>query len=73
MMGFTPSELLFQANMAEREREVKALAHARQLGYRPRGLRTALAMRLAHMALHLDRDTTSRLVKRHLNAAGRRG
>lgn len=73
MMGLIPSELLLQTNVAEREREANALARPWQLGYRPKGLRAALAMRLAHLALHLDRDTTDRLVKRHFPAAGRRG
>ncbi len=73
MMPYMATELLLQTNIAEREREVKALARPRALGYRPRGLRAALASRLAHLALHLDRDTTGKLVKRHFNAAGRRG
>ncbi len=73
MMAFMATELMLQTNIAEREREIKALIRLQQLGYRPRGLRTALATRLARLALHLDGDTTGRLVKRHFNAAGRRG
>jgi hypothetical protein len=73
MMGFIPSELLLQANVAEREREAKALARPRALGYRPRGLRAALAAWLSHLAIHLRCATTDRPVKRRFTSAGRRG
>jgi len=73
MMGFIPSDLLLETNVAEREREAKALARPRALGYRPRGLRAALAAWLYHLGAHLHCATTDRPVKRRFTAAGRRG
>ncbi len=73
MMGLIPSELLLQTNVAEREREARALARPRELGYQPMGLRAVLATWLARLGAHLHCAAASCLVKRHFTAAGRRG
>ena len=70
MMDFTQSDLLLRVTYAERDRQARAIA-ARRDSEAPRGLRAALAARLAHMALHLDRETAGSLVRRHFGTAGR--
>src|SRR5438445_6499 len=56
MLDLNSSPLLWEAQLAERHREIAALpASARMRGLRPSGVRTVPAHLLAHLALHLDR------------------
>ncbi len=55
MIDFT-HELLVRAVLAEREREVKAIARAAEGAGRRRGLRASFAARLARLALWVDRE-----------------
>ncbi len=73
MFDYTTTELLLRDRLAEREREIAAVARAAHLraSAHPHSLRTALARRLARLALRLDRETTSSLVTRELRPAGR--
>jgi hypothetical protein len=70
MMDFGGNELYMQSIVAQRNREARAAWRVAEAMEPPRGLRATLATRLAHLAVHLDRETTDRLVVRHLRAAG---
>ena len=72
MLDLNSSPLLWEAQLAERHREVAALgATARVRVTRQSGLRTVLADLLAHLALHLDGRGVGSVVARHPNPAGR--
>ena len=71
MMDFSGTELNALAVISERRREAAAAYRVAEFSQPPRGLRATLATRLAHLAVHLDRETTKRLVVRHFGAAGR--
>jgi len=72
MLNLNSSPLLWEAQLAERHREVAALsATARVRVTRQSGLRTVLADLLAHLALHLDGRAVGSVVVRHPNPAGR--
>jgi hypothetical protein len=69
MMDFGATELTARAIMSQRGRDAAAVYRVAEFRQPPRGLRASLATRLAHLAVHLDRDTTNRLVGRHYGAA----
>ena len=69
MMDFSGNELTARAIMSARDRDAAAADKLAEFRQPPRGLRATLATRLAHIAVHLDGDTTDRLVGRHLNAS----
>ncbi len=72
MLDLNSSPLLWEAQLAERHREIAALsASARVRVTRRSGLRTVLANLLAHLALHLDGRAVGSVVARHPNPAGR--
>jgi hypothetical protein len=71
MMDFSGTELNTLAVISERRREAEAAYRVAQFRQPPRGIRATLATRLAHMAVHLDRETARTLVVRHFGAAGR--
>ena len=73
MMDFGGNELYMRAVASERNREARAAYRLAELRQPPRGLRATLATRLAHLAVHLDRETTGKLVVRHLRTARRHG
>ncbi len=60
MPGYVP-DLIVLAIMADREREVKAIARLRaaRAAARPRGLRAGFASRLARIALTLHREAAT--------------
>ena len=72
MMDFSGTELNALAVISERRSEAAAAYRVAEFRQPPRGLRATLATRLAHLAVHLDRDTTKKLVVRHFGAAGHR-
>ena len=69
MMDFGGNELTARAIMSQRDRDAAVAYRVAEFRQPPRGLRATLATRLAHMAVHLDGETTDRLVGRHLNTA----
>ena len=69
MMDFSVSDLYAWAIMSERARDAEAAYRLAEYRQPPRGLRASLATRLAHMAVHLDRESTGRLVGGHYKAA----
>ncbi len=72
MLDLNSSPLLWEAQLAERQREVAQLAaRARVPVTPPSGVRTVLANLLAHLALHLDGRAVGSVVARHPNPAGR--
>jgi hypothetical protein len=73
MMDFGGTELHLRAIISQRERDSYAAYRVAEYRQPPRGLRATLATRLAHLAVHLDRETTDKLVVSHLNTAGRHG
>jgi hypothetical protein len=73
MTDFAGNELYFRAVNSQRNREAQAIYRLAEFRQPPRGLRATVATRLAHLAVHLDRETTDKLVVKHLRAAGRHG
>ena len=73
MMDFGGNDLYARAVLSERHRDAEAAYRLAEFRQPPRGLRATLATRLAHLAVHLDRETTDKLVVSHLNTAGRHG
>jgi hypothetical protein len=73
MMDFGANDLYVRTIIKQREREASATYRVAEYTQPPRGLRARLATRLAHAAVHLDRDATDRLIGRHLNTAGHGG
>jgi hypothetical protein len=73
MMDFGSNELYVQAVMSQKHREAHDTYRVAEYTQPPRGLRASLATRLAHLAVHLDRETTDKLVGKHLTTAGRHG
>jgi hypothetical protein len=72
MLDLNSSPLLWEAQLAERHREIAALtASASVRTARPSGVRTVLANLLAHLALHLDGRAVGSVVARHPNPTGR--
>jgi hypothetical protein len=71
MMDFSANELTARAIMSQRDRDAAAAYRLAEFRQPPRGLRATLATRLAHIAVHLDGETTDRLVGRHLKTARR--
>ena len=71
MMDFSGTELNVRAVMSERRRQADAAYRLAEYRQPPRGLRATLATRLAHLAVHLDRETARTLVVRHFGATGR--
>ncbi len=73
MIDYTTTDLLLRTRRDEREREIAAIARASSLRVpaHPHSLRTALARKLARLALRLDRETATSLVTRELRPAGR--
>jgi hypothetical protein len=71
MQDLHSSPLLWEAQMAERHREIEALATSRVHDPRNPSLRTSLANLLAHVALHLDQHEVGSLVAHHPHSAGR--
>jgi len=72
MLDLNSSPLLWEAQLAERHREVVALsASARVRVTRQSGLRIVLADLLTHLALHLDGRAVGSVVARHANPPGR--
>ena len=71
MLDLNSSSLLWEAQIAERRREVAALTAKARLRVTRRSARTALADLLAHWALHLDGRAVGSVVARHPNPAGR--
>ena len=71
MMDFNANELTARAIMSQRDRDAAAAYRLAEFRRPPRGLRATLATRLAHIAVHLDGETTDHLVGRHLNTAHR--
>ena len=71
MMDFSGTELNVLAVMSERRRQADAAYRLAEYRQPPRGLRATLATRLAHLAVHLDRETARPLVIRHFGPAGR--
>jgi hypothetical protein len=71
MMDFGATDLTARAIMSQRDRDAAAVYRVAQFRQPPRGLRASLATRLAHLAVHLDRDTTKQLVGRHFRAVHR--
>jgi len=71
MLDLNSSSLLWEAQIAERRREVAALTAKARLRVTRRSARTALADLLAHLALHLDGRAVGSVVARHPNPAGR--
>jgi hypothetical protein len=73
MMDFGGDELYVRAIHSQRNRDAEAAYRLAEFRQPPRGLRATLATRLAHLAIHLDRETTDKLILNHLKAAGRHG
>lgn len=72
MLDLNSSPLLWEAQLAERRREIAALrASATPRAHRHPHFRTALADLLAHLAFHLDRRAVGVVVARHPNTTGR--
>ncbi len=71
MLDLNSSPLLWEAQIAERHREVAALTAKARLRVTRRSARTALADLLAHLALHLDGRAVGSVVARHPNPVGR--
>jgi len=69
MMDFSANELTARAIMSQRDRDAVAAYRLAEFRQPPRGVRATLATRLAHIAVHLDGETTDRLVGRHLKTA----
>jgi len=73
MLDLDSSPLLWEAQLAERRREIASLeAAATPRIRRHLHFRTALADLLAHIALHIDGRAVGSVVARHPNPAGRR-
>jgi hypothetical protein len=70
MMDFGSNDLFFRAIMSERNRDAEAVYRLAEYRQPPRGIRASIATRLAHLAVHLDSETTDRLVGTHQNATG---
>ena len=71
MLDLHSSPLLWEGPVAERDREIEALATNRVREPRRSSLRAGLANVLAHLALHLDRRAVGSVVARHPHLAGR--
>lgn len=71
MLELNSSPLLWEAQIAERHREIAALRSPRPRDTRSPGLRTAMANLLAHIALHLDGRAVGSVAARHPHPAGR--
>jgi len=71
MLDLNSSPLLWEAQIAERHREVAALTANARVRVTRRSARTALAGLLAHLALHLDGPAVGSVVDRHPQPAGR--
>jgi len=71
MLDLNSSPLLWEAQIAERHREVAALTANAPVRVSRRSMRTALADLLAHVALHLDGRAVGSVVDRHPQPAGR--
>jgi hypothetical protein len=73
MMDFGNNEIYLRAIISQRNKEAESAYRLAEYRPAPRGLRATLASRLAHLAVHLDGETTDKLVVNHLKAAGRHG
>ena len=71
MLDLNSSPLLWEAQIAERHREVAALKDRARVRVTRRSARTALADLLARLALHLDGRAVDSVVDRHPQPAGR--
>jgi hypothetical protein len=71
MLDLNSSPLLWEAQIAERHREVAALTPIARVSVSRRSVRTALAGLFAHLALHLDGRAVDSVVDRHPQPAGR--
>jgi len=72
MLLMNSSDLLLEAQLAERRREMSALSRAAAVPRRhSRDLRRAVAVALAHIALHIDRRSIDAVVAHHPQAASR--
>ena len=72
MLELNSSPLLWEAQLADRGREIAALtASARLRDTHRTGLRTILADLIAHVALHLDGRAVGSVAARHPDPAGR--
>jgi hypothetical protein len=71
MLDLNSSPLLWEAQIAERHREVAALTAKARVRVTGRSARTVLAALLAHVALHLDGRAVGSVVARHPNPVGR--
>jgi hypothetical protein len=71
MLELNSSPLLWEAQIAERRREIAALRVHRARDRSPSSMRTAVANLLAHIALHLDGRAVGSVAARHPHPAGR--
>lgn len=72
MMDFSGNDLAINAWNDERSREAARIASQAELHRDlPVGLRAALAVRIAKLALAVDHDAAGRVVHRHAHIAGR--
>jgi len=68
MLDLNSSPLLWEAQIAERQREIATLSATTRVADVPSSaIRTAAANLLAHIALHLDGRAVGSLVARHPN------
>jgi hypothetical protein len=70
MMDFTGTDLYLKTIMSQRTRDAESTYRVSEFTKPPRGLRASLALRLAHLAVHLDGEVTGRLVGTHMRSAG---
>ena len=73
MMDFNVTEMHVRAIISQRDRDAAVTYRLAEFRQPPRGLRAALATRFAHLAVHLDRESTDRLIGRHYTTAHRQG
>lgn len=72
MFDFATSEVALRVASEERSREAAAIAERHQVSKDlPLGLRAAVAIKLARLALAVDHDAAGPVIHRHLHIAGR--
>lgn len=72
MMDFSENDLAINAWAGERNREAARIASKSELHRgTPAGLRAAVAVRIARLALAVDHDAAGSVVHRHAHIAGR--
>jgi hypothetical protein len=72
MLDFATTDLSLRTAHAERNREASQIASKAELHREiPVGLRAALAVRIARLALAVDHDAAGSVVHRHAHIAGR--